>query len=222
MTARFSRIIIALAFLGVSALAAAKADPSLQIAEAVDKRYNSLRSLKADFTEIYKGAGLQRQESGTLWLKKPGKMRWEYRDPREKLFISDGKTAYFYVPGDRQARRASMKKLDDLRSPLRYLLGKSRLRKELQDLALSREAQPLAPGNKVLRGVPRHLADRVEQVLLEITPDSLIARIVIMEVDGSTTDFRFSKVEKDPSVADERFRFRVPAGVELVEAQELQ
>ena len=85
------------------------------IAAAVDEHYNHLRTLQAEFTEVYRGSGMERTESGTLWLakgglKKPGKMRWEYRSPREKLFVSDGKDAWFYVPGDRQARRTEARK----------------------------------------------------------------------------------------------------------------
>ena len=92
------------------AIAAASPAPDVHaIAQAVDERYNHLRSLQADFTEIYRGAGTERTESGTLWLKKPGKMRWQYRSPREKLFLSDGKDAWFYVPGERQARRTAVR-----------------------------------------------------------------------------------------------------------------
>src|SRR6266478_4426671 len=85
------------------------------LARAVDEHYNRLRTLQAEFTEVYRGSGIERTESGTLWLakgglKKPGKMRWEYRSPREKLFVSDGKDAWFYVPADRQARRTPVKK----------------------------------------------------------------------------------------------------------------
>src|SRR5271167_3629882 len=105
------------------------------LAAAVDAHYNHLRSLEAEFTEVYRGSGMERTESGTLWLKKPGKMRWEYRSPREKLFLGDGKDAWFYLPGDRQVRKTSMRKLDDLRSPLGFLLGKARLEKELQGLS---------------------------------------------------------------------------------------
>src|SRR5712675_2944691 len=114
---------------------------------------------------------MERTETWTLWLKKPGKMRWEYRSPREKLFVSDGKDAWFYVPGDRQARRTEAKKLDDIRSPLAFLLGKSKLEKELKGLSLAPDVTPLNPENVVLRGVPQVLADRVSEILVEIAPD---------------------------------------------------
>src|SRR5712671_2189665 len=80
------------------------------LASAVDEHYNHLHSLQAEFTETYRGSGVERTESGTLWLKKPGKMRWEYRSPREKLFVSDGKNAWFYLPNDKQVRKTAVRK----------------------------------------------------------------------------------------------------------------
>src|SRR5258706_12290778 len=156
------------------------------VAAGVDQHYNRLHTLQAEFTEVYRGSGMERTEAGTLWLakggmKKPGKMRWEYRSPREKLFVSDWKGAWFYVPGDRQARRTDARKLDDIRSPLAFLLGKSKLEKELQGLSLAPDLAPAAAGDVVLRGVPKALAGRVSEILLEVTPQHRIARIVINE-----------------------------------------
>jgi len=186
-------------------------------AAAVDAHYNHLQSLQAEFTELYRGSGMERTETGTLWLKKPGKMRWEYRSPREKLFVSDGKDAWFYVPADRQARKTAAKKLEDIRSPLAFLLGKTKLEKELQGLSLAPDVEPLAPGNVVLRGVPQALADRVSEILLEITPGHQIARIVIQEVDGAATEYRFGEMKEDITIGDGRFQFKPPAGTETVE-----
>jgi len=189
------------------------------IAQAVDERYNHLHTLQAEFAETFRGAGTERTESGTLWLKKPGKMRWEYRSPRDKLFLSDGKDAWFYVPGERQVRRTAVKKLDDLRSPLAFLLGKTKLEKELQGLSLAPDVAALAPEDVVLRGVPRSLADRVSQVLLEITPEHWIGRLLIEEVDGSVTEYRFTKEKEDMAVSDQRFQFTVPSGVEVIDGE---
>ena len=172
LTSVFLNIVVP--FLAAGALAASPAPDVHAIAQAVDERYNHLHTLQTDFTEIYRGAGTERTESGTLWLKKPGKMRWEYRSPREKLFLSDGRDAWFYVPGERQVRRTAVKKLDDLRSPLAFLLGKTKLEKELQALSFAPDVAPLVAGDVVLRGVPKSLADRVSQVLLEITPEHWI------------------------------------------------
>ncbi len=186
-------------------------------AHAIDDHYNRLRSFKAAFTEIYQGGGINRNESGVLWLKKPGRMRWEYRQPREKLFLTDSQTAYFYVPGDRQARKTAIKRLDDIRSPLRYLLGKTKLQKELDGLSFAPDVQPLLPGDIVLRGIPKTMRDRVSELLLEVTPQRQIVRILIREVDGTSTDFRFSEMEENVPVQDGLFRFAPPPGVEILQ-----
>jgi outer membrane lipoprotein carrier protein len=211
-----------LALLLVALLATAEDIHS--IAAAVDDHYNHLRTLEAQFTEVYRGGGIDRTESGTLWLakgglKKPGKMRWEYRSPREKLFVSDGKDAWFYVPGDRQARRTDARKLDDVRSPLAFLLGKSKLEKELQGLSLAPDLTPAVPGDVVLRGIPQALAGRVSEILLEVTPEHRIVRIVINGVDGSATEYRFTDEKENEQIADGRFKFNPPAGTETMESE---
>jgi len=207
-------------FLTFISVAGAQTDVR-KIADRVDDHYNHIETLQVDFKETYRGAGITRDESGTLQLKKPGRMRWDYQQPRPKLFVSDGKTAWFYVPGEQQVRKAPVKKLDDLRSPLRYLLGKTKLDKEFDGLSLAPEVKPIESGDIVLRGVPKSMADRVNQVLLEITPDSRIRRIVIEEGGGSTTEFQFSNEKTNVSFADARFKFTPPAGVETVEATEI-
>jgi outer membrane lipoprotein carrier protein len=211
------RVSVTLAMLCVLSVAETDAR-ARQIAEGVDAKYNRLKSLKMEFAETYAGGGRIRKESGTLWLKQPGKMRWDYATPNPKLFLSDGKTAYFYVPGERQARKTSLKNLDDLRSPLRYLLGKAKLVKEFDDLTVVPGAKLLRPENVVVGGVPKRLKDRVQQVLFEINPQNQIERLTIEEVDGTVTEFTFTNIVESLAVADEQFKFQRPANVELIEA----
>ncbi|HZR32425.1 MAG TPA: outer membrane lipoprotein carrier protein LolA [Terriglobales bacterium] len=190
--------------------------PIHEIAKAVDQHYNQLRTLVAEFTEIYQGNGMSREESGTLWLKKPGKMRWEYRQPRQKLFISDAKTAWFYVPGERQARKLPVKKLEDLRSPIGYLLGKTKLEREFAGLSLAPDVSPIHSEDLVLRGVPKFM-EGVSQVLLEVTPDRKINRIVVDLEDGSTTEYRLGEQKENIVVGDQQFRFSLPPDVEVIQ-----
>jgi chaperone LolA len=197
----------------------AQAEDIHRLARAVDDHYNHLRSLQSDFTEIYRGDGPERVESGTLWLKKPRKMRWEYRSPKEKLFISDGEAVWFYLPGERQLRRTEFRKLDDLRSPLAFLLGKTKLENELRGLSKAVDQVPMGAGNTLLRGVPQGMGGQVSEVQLEITPSDQIVRIVLMEADGGTTEFRFSGWKENLELSDDRFRFIPPPGVETVEGE---
>jgi outer membrane lipoprotein carrier protein len=132
------------------------------------------------------------------------------------LFVTDGKVAWFYVPAERQARKTDFRKLEDLKSPLAFLLGKTKLEKELPGLSLASDVTAAVPGAVVLRGVPKLWQGRVSQVLLEVTPDGQILRIVVDEVDGSTTDYRLSQQQENVAVADKHFQFAPPPGVEVV------
>jgi outer membrane lipoprotein carrier protein len=187
-----------------------------KVADAVDRHYNNLASFKTEFTETYSGNGLSRKESGTLWLKKPGKMLWSYTTPSQKVFLSDGKTAYFYVPGEQQARRSPIKNLDDLRSPLRYLLGNTKLQREFSNLQVA-SAQN---GTVTLDGVPKGMQDRVQSVRLSIQADQ-ITGIRIEQLDGSVTEFHFRNTQDNAPIADAKFRPSVPAGVHWIETEDL-
>ena len=217
---RVHKIMLLLLLGGCGVLLQAQTDVHA-IADKVDRRYNTMRTLEADFSETYTGAGMTRTESGTLQLKKPGQMRWDYQQPRQKIFVTDGHIAWFYVPGEKQARRTPVKQLDDLRSPLRYLLGKTKLEKELDGLSLAPDQKPVNSGDVILRGIPRGMRDRVEQTLLEIAPDGMIVRIVVEELDGSMTEFRFHQQKENVQLADQQFHFVPPAGVEIVAGTEL-
>jgi len=201
------------------AATAAGAPDVKPIAAAVDAHYNHLQALQAEFIEIYRGSGMDRTEGGTLWLKKPGKMRWEYRSPKEKLFVSNGKDAWFYVPEDHQARKSAAKKLEDIRSPLAFLLGKTKLEKELRGLSLAPDIAPLRSGDVVLRGVPSAMADQLNEIVLEITPEHRIVRLILQAVDGSATEYQFSDQKEDVPIADTRFQFKPPTGTEVVEGE---
>ena len=222
MTVRLSRSLISALLLLAAIFAVAQPGPDVaSLAAKVDKHYNSLKSMRSDFSESYSGMGTSRTESGTLWLKQTGKMRWVYVEPRKKLFVSDGKTAWFYVPGEQQARKAPVSKIDDLRSPLRFLLGKTKLGKEFRDLAFAANTKPVNPGDFVLRGSPKGMEDRLSQVVLEVSPEGRIDRLIIEEVGGAVTEFRFTNEAENVQVADGLFKFQAPAGVEVIEANEL-
>lgn len=200
----------------------ATAADAQQIAAKIDSRYNGMKSLRADFTEIYSGGGMGRNESGTLWIKKPGKMRWDYISPQKKIFVTDGATAWFYIPGERQARRTALKTLDDLRSPLRFLLGRTKLNKELRGLSLAPDVQPQIAGDAVLRGIPVGMEDRVSQLLLESDGQGYLRRIVIEELDGSRTEFRLNNQQENLPVSNAEFSFQPPAGVEVLQSNQLE
>jgi outer membrane lipoprotein carrier protein len=188
-----------------------------EVAARVDSHYNRLHSLRASFTESYEGMGMSRAESGTLLLLKPGRMRWDYTAPAGKLFLIDGKFAWFYVQGATQVQRIPASKLDDLRSPLRFLLGHTQLEKELTGLQLA--STPTGHGEYVLNGQPKGQENRVRRISLTIAPATgAIAAIEIEETDGAITHFTFSGEETNIAIPENAFKFTPPAGVPVVDA----
>jgi outer membrane lipoprotein carrier protein len=178
----------------------------------VDEHYNHLASLRADYSEHYAGMGLDRTETGTLLLKKPGRMRWNYTAPAGKVFILDGKYGWFYTPGDNQATRIPAKKLDDLRSPLRFLLGHTQLQKELDTLTVTPEGAAFR-----ITGVPKGMAQRVKLLSLTVAATGTIEKMRVEEVDGSVTEFTFTSMHEGLTLPDSTFTFTPPAGVEVVD-----
>jgi len=177
----------------------------------VDDHYNHLKSLRAHYLERYSGMGMNREEQGTLLLKKPGRMRWSYDEPVGKVFVLDGKFAWFYTPGDTQASRVPAKELDDLRSPLRFLLGHTQLKKELGALTVTP-----AGGEFCIAGVPMGMEQRVKALSLWVTGEGRIDRMRVEEIDGAVTEFTFSGMQENVPVKDSDFGFVPPDGVTVV------
>ena len=200
--------------LTVSPTLGQKVAPSAaQLAAAVDHHYNTLKRLRVNFTESYAGMGMDRHESGVLLLEKPGRMRWNYAEPVGKVFVLDGKYGWFYTPGDAQVQQIPAKKLDDLRSPLRFLLGHAQLAKELNGLTMT----PADGGLFRLRGVPRGMEQRVRSLEVTVTADGTIRTMTLEELDGSRTSFVFRDEQENPAMAADTFRFTPPAGLPVVE-----
>jgi outer membrane lipoprotein carrier protein len=140
-------------------------------------------------------------------------MRWDYDSPPGKVFLLDGKYAWSYAPGDPQVQRIQAKQLDDLRSPLRFLLGHTDLEKEMSNLTLAAAAN----GGFVLSGQPKGQEQRITRLALTVTAAGTITGIEMEEADGALTRFIFTGEQTNAPVAPESFRFKPPAGVPVVD-----
>ena len=225
MRASIGTVLLAGVLLGAPALraqaAAAVTAPGAKLNAAselvvklVDDHYNNLKSLETQYTEHYTGMGMDKLETGTLLLKKPGRMRWNYDKPAGKVFVLDGKFGWFYTPGDAQAQKISAKQLDDLRSPLRFLLGHTKLKSELDGIAVVSE-----DGGFRITGVPKGMEQRVKLLTVVVTPAGMIQRMRVEELDGSATEFDFHGMKENVAVGEDAFHFAPPAGVSIVEGQ---
>ena len=162
-------------------------DPLNGVIRRLEEHYNRLETLKAGFVQFYRAEERApvHEEAGTVYLKKPGRMRWEYTRTETKLFISDGKMVYFYAPEDRQVTRMPAATSGDVRTPLGFLLGRLNLKRSFGHVELAQDFAPLDPGNPVLRLTPKAKEERFRELFLEVDQQSRIRRLVVEEGDSS-------------------------------------
>jgi outer membrane lipoprotein carrier protein len=203
------------------------------IRRSLEARYQHASTLKAIFYERYsdgKGGGIA--ESGTVYFSKPGRMRWEYESPEQKLFLVDGTNVWFYVPLDRTVSRAKMKESSDWRTPLALLAGKADLSRfcsslTIVDAAAENHGKPedrtTQEGDTLLRCMPRYSADgeQIREVLFEVDSESHLVRVVIRQVGGLETEFRFGNWEENIPIPETKFHFQPPPGVAIVDEEAL-
>jgi outer membrane lipoprotein carrier protein len=187
------------------------------ILDGVERYFARMRDFSSDFVQVYKDSLNQRQqEAGHLYLMRSRKMRWEYKNPEEKYFISDGKNVYFYVPADKQVTKEGVRDTFDDRMPMMFLLGRSNLRDEFTQFELL--ARPaVVPGAAVIRMTPKKKTDLTELVM-EVDPANYqLRRLLLAHSDGSSSEFIFANIRTNTGLKESLFDFKVPPGVDVVE-----
>ncbi|MFL6351353.1 MAG: LolA family protein [Bryobacteraceae bacterium] len=184
------------------------------VIQRVENRYNGARTLAVNFTENYNVQGHSRQpESGTLTLRKQGKMRWDYTRPAGKLFISDGKNVFLYTARDNRVEKLRLKDTEDMRAPLAFLLGRLDMKKEFHDFQL-RDAD----AGIWLEASAKNARVPYEKVEMLIAPNASIGALKVIGRDESELSYTFANERVNPPAPDELFEFTVPPGAEVVES----
>jgi outer membrane lipoprotein carrier protein len=207
-------LLVVLALLGQASPAATPppgAASAEDLARHIEARHRTVRDLTARFVQTYRSGLVGREivESGTLSLKRPGRMRWEYRDPERKTFVSDGQKYYFYVPADRQV--VVREQAGDRSVTTLLLTGQADILAEF-NVAL----EPPENGRARLRLTPRRENAEVQQVVLEVDERHLIRAIRVRDAQGSESRFQFEGIRENVGLDDRLFRFDIPRGVEVV------
>lgn len=208
-------LIIALVF------AAATADgDAVQLAQALQKKYNSIRDFSADFVHTYEGGVLRKTitERGRMSIKKPGMMRWEYTAPEKKVFVSDGVKMYSYIPQDKQVIVASVPREDQATTPTLFLAGKGNLTRDFTASIV--DVPPgMAAGSRALKLVPKSRQRDYDWLTLIVDPTSLTIRgLVTVDAQGGKSSFSFANLKENVGLTDKEFAFKIPRGVDVVSA----
>ncbi len=203
-------------------------DSAKSLAHLLEEHYRQPHTLKAVFLERFsEGQKQARVESGTVYFRRPGQMRWEYDSPDKKLFLVDGKTTWFYVPYDHTVTKSPVKESSDWRTPLSLLTGKADLSRLCSQIEVITQKE-IPSGHEVLRCVPKESknpsdGDVYTEVLIELDNSSgELARLAIRQPGAIELEYRFGNWQTDIPLTGDLFRFQVPNGVAIVNGISLQ
>jgi outer membrane lipoprotein carrier protein len=198
-----------------------------EIARLVQQRYDRVHDFTADFTHTYQGGVLNKTitEKGTVQIKKPGRMRWEYTTPERKTFVSDGSKIYSYVPADRQVIVADIPREDEAATAVLFLAGKGNLLRDFtvrfaQATAADRADQTLlrsGPDTWALRLDPKHPQQDYDWLTLVVDRQTMQIRTLVAEDrQAGRSTFQFSNYRENTGLADKIFAFKIPRGVDVI------
>lgn len=191
---------------------ASAAEPDIsKTLKGVENHYNTAQSLTVNFAESYTAQGHKRTEKGLLYLRKPGKMRWQYTDPAGKLVVSDGKFIYFL--DNNRAEKLALKETDDMKAPLAFLLGRLHFEDDFKQITTSPDPRT---DNVFIVAIPKSDKLPYTRVTFLVSPDSVIHWLSVIGQDGSNLEYVFENEKKNAPVQESMFRFFPPPGVEYV------
>ena len=183
-----------------------------------ESSYQAVKTIRADFTQTYVSGDRTRVESGVVYFARGGLMRWDYKQPQRKLFLLSGKTLMLYIPEEKQLTRSRLKANDDIRVPFRVLLSRFDLRRVFSRIEFAPDALEHDPADRVLRAYPKKgYEGDYQKVLMVVSPQFDIRRLVVIFPDQSTMEFSFAHIGRNVPVSRSLFRFIPPAGTEVID-----
>jgi len=190
------------------------------VTAGLQQRYASAVTMSGSFQQTYRAPGIEQIESGVFRMKRPGLMRWEYRQPEAKLFVADGREAFLYVPSDRQVTIQSFSASDMRGTPLEFLLGGMDIRKNFV-VSWANNFRPTAEPTLLIRLTPRSGQSEYEFLVLAIDPKNYdLRRIIMHEHGGNTSELRLSNLIANAKIDSKEFKFKPPKGTEVMRLEE--
>lgn len=203
--------------------AARAADPVKDLVKKVEARYQKTTDLTAEFaqTTSVRGFASAIKSAGRVYLKRPGKLRWDYLEPTlEQIFVENDKVQ-FYIPEHKQVLNGQLSRMANSQAPLQLLQGIGRL-DEHYLVALTPDG---ARGNGGLPLLSLTLPDGgPDQPRIVVEVDAAthyLRRVELHDVNGNVSTFTFSALKANSGLRDDLFVFTVPKGVEVITAPTL-
>jgi len=191
--------------------------PAPQVADALQKKYDTIRDFTADFVHESQGGLLRKKaiERGTVRIKKPGRMRWDYTSPDPKVFVSNGRKIYLYVPADNQVLVSPVPDEDQATTAVLFLVGKGSL---TRDFTVT-HADGATADTYVLKLDPKLSERDFDWLQLVIDRTTLqIRSLSAADAQGGRSTFHFSRFKENVGLSDKAFDFTIPRGADVIEA----
>jgi outer membrane lipoprotein carrier protein len=206
--------------LGIALFPAARAaDPPPKLdslLKGIEERYNKAKTVQVDFSQTYTDRARKTTEKGTLFLKRPGRMRWQYSSPAGKLWVCDGQIVSAYDPDRKRVEKSKLKNEEDLRAPFAFLLGKLKFHEQFGKFDMT-------PEGADIKIVAKAKSDKMiyTEVAFVASPDFRIKQVTVKGQDGSVMDYAFENEKIDPLLADALFKFAPTGDVEVVDSSKV-
>lgn len=212
---RKGRVLWCLFFLTLVVSESANGQTAGQILARLQEHYNRIKSIEAEFHQETTLPITSRvtRASGKMYLKLPGKMRWEYLQGQDKLVIINDKIMWFYEPEERQVTVTDLSKMPDSQELLTFLTGIGDLKRDF----LINEAVSTRDGHVVIQLLPK--AARSQWKSLWLVIDSTSYKVIQTSsegIQGERTIISYTNIREDVELPEELFTFQMPEGVEVL------
>lgn len=218
----YSMLVIIVLILGASVSWAQDADG---IADKIQKRYETVKSFEADFTQRLTrvAIGTSTESFGHIWFKRPSLVRWETREPEEALeTIVVGQDAVWdYLHELNTVNKMPVQDLLNSRTLMRFLTGKANLKEDFRVEGVWDGQEKLAEhwsGTDLMlfRLVPNNPEPGMLFAYIGVEPETfLMRRIMTVDFQGNGNEIYLQDLKADVDVKDSLFEFAIPEGAQV-------
>ena len=208
---RLVAVALTLLFTLYAAIEHAQAQSAQDVVASVENHYRDLADLTSTVTQknVLTSIGKTQKYEGTLFIKKPGKLRLEYSNGQ--LILIDGKAALLHSKKNEQVIKKTFTDFEHMNIPVAFLLGAAHIRDDFD----VQQADPKMP--RELELLPRKPGAAMRKMRLRVDDSGRIKELMIFDRSGNTTTITFTDIREGTGVDDQRFIFKAPEGTEIIE-----
>jgi outer membrane lipoprotein carrier protein len=195
-----------------------------EVMKRLQARYEKTKDLQADFTQktIIEGFERPMTSSGKVYIKKPGRLRWNYLEPSTEDIYVDREDVKVYVPEHKQVLVGKLTHMAASRAPLELLQGAAKLDASFDAEPTSGKARGVG-GIRLVTLIPKtregDMHGTVQKIVVEVFPKTYFIRsLSLHEMSGNVSNFEFSSLQSNIGLDDDLFVPKFPPDVEVVKA----